>query len=69
VPVVYGSEGSVVLILKDTGLLKKNWSFVAYHPGSSQPVKLKANKKGGGIELYVPLVRNTAMVTLMEQNK
>ena len=64
IPVVYGDQNIVTVILKNASFFKGQYKYKAYQPGISKPVNLKFIQKGDVVEIEVPLVRGAAMVTI-----
>ncbi|MFT3934446.1 MAG: hypothetical protein QM726_12565 [Chitinophagaceae bacterium] len=64
IPVVYGKEEHVTIVLQDKALLAGNFVYKVYQPGISAPVTIKSKRVGATIELNVPLVRGAAMVSV-----
>ena len=64
IPVVYGDEDIVTVVLRGTLFSKGHFNYKAYQPGISNAVNLKFKQMGNVIEIKVPLVRGAAMVTV-----
>ncbi len=64
IPVVYGDQSIVTVVLKDALFSKGHFNYKAYQPGIRNAVTLKFKQRGNVVEIEVPLVRGAAMVTV-----
>ena len=63
IPVAYGREAIVTVVLQDAVFLEHNFVYRVYQPGIAMPVTIQAKRKGTTIELNVPLLRGAAVVS------
>jgi len=69
VPVVYGEQAEVEVVLYDVDGLEHGFSCKAFHPGCEKPVDVLYKKEGKTITLNVPLVRGCAMLFLESKDE
>ena len=64
-PVVFGpKEATVTVLIRNVAGIGEKLKIEALHPGVEQPQPVAAVRKGGVLELQVPLRRGCAMVRL-----
>ena len=62
IPLVYGRQDQVEVVLDDPDGLKEGFKCLAWYPGSGIPVIIEYRKTGKRFILNVPLVRGCAML-------